>query len=198
MPGLITDYLFKNNSIAQYYNQCYFKCERKRQMKALLGHMNICQLTSKDGSPHRFLFFYPPGLLANSNPIAKSVQNPYKSNHFRKSQISRHSATNTCNFNALKCTDFLHMGTSATRASSSAIRTNPDDSQISHFTTNSAPMSYAFEPPGSSGLIPSSNTVQNRTKPNTNARAPHKPCQHPTRTSRCDTPNPKSQIQNPK
>jgi len=160
--------------------------------------MDACQISSKQRRPAApaFLFSWPPQrfLTGSENPSKIRPKSAQK----RECDFFSCSTTNTCNFNALKCTDFLHMGTSATRASSSAIRTNPDDSQISHFTTNSAPMSYAFEPPGSSGLIPSSNTVQNRIKPNTNARAPHKPCQHPTRTSRCDTPNPKSQIQNPK
>src|SRR5687768_15347789 len=36
-----------------------------------------------------------------------SVQNPYKSDHFRECEFSNASATTTYNFTALKCTDFL-------------------------------------------------------------------------------------------
>jgi hypothetical protein len=36
----------------------------------------------------------------------KSVQNPYKSDHFRECDFFNHSVSTTYNFNALKCTDF--------------------------------------------------------------------------------------------
>jgi hypothetical protein len=36
----------------------------------------------------------------------KSVQNPYRSDHFRECEFSIASASTTCNFTALKCTDF--------------------------------------------------------------------------------------------
>ncbi len=45
-----------------------------------------------------------PALLGG--PPQKSVQNPYKSDHFREYQFSNHSAAGTCNFSALKRTDF--------------------------------------------------------------------------------------------
>jgi hypothetical protein len=36
----------------------------------------------------------------------KSVQNPYKSNHFPECEFANHSSSTTYNFNVLKCTDF--------------------------------------------------------------------------------------------
>ena len=51
-----------------------------------------------------FPFFL--GSLASPVPSEKSVQNPYKSDHFRICHFFSHCALTTYNFNALKCTDF--------------------------------------------------------------------------------------------
>ena len=45
----------------------------------------------------------------------KSVQNPYKSDHFRKCEFFTPCASITYNFNALKCTDFPAAGASLRR-----------------------------------------------------------------------------------
>jgi hypothetical protein len=45
-------------------------------------------------------------LSTRPSALEKSVQNPYKSDHFRKVQFSSVSAPATYNFTALKCTDF--------------------------------------------------------------------------------------------
>ena len=56
--------------------------------------------------PHRLLDSLSPGFLRDSVPSQKSVQNPYKSDHFRECEFFSCSASIVCNFNAVKCTDF--------------------------------------------------------------------------------------------
>ena len=47
-----------------------------------------------------------PAFLASLATSRKSVQNPYKSDHFLDMRFFIRSTSTTCNFNALKCTDF--------------------------------------------------------------------------------------------
>ena len=67
--------------------------------------------------------------LALCEDARKSVQNPYKSDHFCKQQFFNCYTSATCNFNALKCTDF-HLAVLILLLiliSAFTIRTNPDD-----------------------------------------------------------------------
>ena len=75
-------------------------------MKDYARHFPGSTRSRRTPLPSSFPFFLP----SLSNPVwsEKSVQNPYKSDHFCKVQFLKYSPSTTYDFNALKCTDFPH------------------------------------------------------------------------------------------
>ena len=107
--------------------------------------------SSGSSEPNQIPTFASPLFLVSCLPqpsllTGKPVQNPYKSDHFRECDFFNHSATNTYNFNALKCTDSAPECSYDPNRESSIqnclIRKNTDDFKNTPSTTNMTAATY--------------------------------------------------------